>query len=103
MVFLLYGHLIMNKSDLIDFLGKKFKHLPPREIEKILQKTINLIGDTLSSGGRVEIRGFGTFSITERKDRIGRNPKTGEKIQISKKKTLNFKPSKHMKKVINEK
>ena len=93
----------MNKSDLIDFLGKKFKHLPVREIEKILQKTFNLIGDTLSSGDRVEIRGFGTFSITERKDRLGRNPKTGENIKIDSKKTLNFKPSKQMKKIINEK
>lgn len=93
----------MNKSDLIDFLGKKFKHLPTREIEKILHKTFSLIGDTLSTGGRVEIRGFGTFSITERKNRVGRNPRTGEKISIEKKKSLNFKPSKNMKKVINEK
>ena len=91
----------MNKSDLIDLLGKKFKHLPSREIEKILQKTINLIGDTLSSGGRVEIRGFGTFSTTERKDRIGRNPKTGDEKEITARNVISFYPSKTMKNKIS--
>ena len=75
----------MNKSDLFEIVGKKFKHLPSREVEKIIQKIFSSIVESLSSGKRVEIRGFGTFSIKNRKERVGRNPKTGEQIKIDEK------------------
>ena len=75
----------MNKSDLFEIVGKKFRHLPSREVEKIIQKIFSSIVESLSSGKRVEIRGFGTFSIKNRKERVGRNPKTGEQIKIDEK------------------
>tara|TARA_X000000950_G_C13770852_1_gene600961 strand:- start:25 stop:306 length:282 start_codon:yes stop_codon:yes gene_type:complete len=93
----------MNKSDLFDIVGKKFKHLPIREVEKIVQKIFSSISDSLSVGNRVEIRGFGSFSVRSREKRLGRNPKTGEKIEIKEKTSLNFKQSKNMKRMINEK
>ena len=93
----------MNKSDLFDIVGKKFKHLPSREVEKIVQKIFSSISDSLSVGNRVEIRGFGSFSVRSREKRLGRNPKTGEKIEIKEKTSLNFKQSKNMKRMINEK
>lgn len=93
----------MNKSDLFEIVGKRFKHLPSREIEKIVQKIFSSIVESLSHGKRVEIRGFGTFSIKNRAERLGRNPKTGEEIKIKDKISLNFKQSKEMKRTINEK
>lgn len=91
----------MNKSDLLEQLGKEFEYLPSRETEKILEKIFNLFGDSLASGRRIEIRGFGTFSVKKMKGRVGRNPKTGESINIEPKKTLLFKPSKELKRIIN--
>ena len=93
----------MNKSDLFEIVGKKFKHLPSREVEKIIQKIFSSIVESLSSGKRVEIRGFGTFSNKNRKERVGRNPKTGEQIKIDEKMSLIFKQSKEMRRRINEK
>ena len=92
----------MNKSDLFEIVGKKFKHLPSREVEKIIQKIFSSIVESLSSGKRVEIRGFGTFSIKNRKERVGRNPKTGVTATINARRVISFKPSKLMKERINK-
>ena len=102
MVFTLCGCLIMNKSDLLDKLIKKYSHLPPREVEKILEKILATFVETLTLSNRIEIRGFGSFSIRNRPKRQGRNPKTGEKISISQKKSIGFKASKEMKETLNE-
>ena len=92
----------MNKSDLFEIVGKKFRHLPSREVEKIIQKIFSSIVESLSSGKRVEIRGFGTFSIKNRKERVGRNPKTGIEAPITARKVVTFKPSQIMKEKINK-
>lgn len=101
-VFTLYGQLIMNKSQLLEFLSKKFDFLPTREIEKMFDKIINILTDALANDDRIEIRGFGTFSIKNRKERIARNPRNGEKISVQEKKSINFKFSKEIKKILNK-
>ena len=75
----------MNKSNFFEVLHKKNNHLLKADIEQSLNSIIEHISDTLVSGNRVEIRGFGTFSVKHRNQRIGRNPKTGKSIQINKK------------------
>ena len=92
----------MNKSDLLEFLSQKFNHLPPREIEKLFEKIISVFTDSLASNGRIEIRGFGSFSTKTRKERIARNPRDGSKVNVSEKKLISFRSSKEMKKKINQ-
>ena len=103
MVFLHYGILIMNKSDILEFLSSKFNYLPNSEVEKIFSKIINSFTDSLSSDERIEIRGFGTFTIKKRGERIGRNPRTGKEIKIASKRSIHFKSSKELKRLLNEK
>lgn len=93
----------MNKSQLLDYLASKFNYLPNNEVEKIFSKIINSFSESLATNDRIEIRGFGTFSIKERSKRTARNPKTGEKINVEPKKSLHFKTSKEMRKLLNEK
>ena len=92
----------MNKSDLLDFLSQKFAHLPSREVEKLLEKIISVFSESLSSNDRIEIRGFGSFSTKIRKQRIARNPRSGENVSVAEKKLVAFRSSKEMKKTINE-
>ena len=102
-VFTHYGQLIMNKSQLLEYLSKKFNYLPSREIEKMFEKILNIFTDALAHDNRIEIRGFGSFSTKVRKERIARNPRTGEKLSVKEKKSINFKFSKEVKKILNEK
>lgn len=102
MVFLLYGLQIMNKSDIILKLAEKFSHLPPTEVEKMLEKIILTFSESMISGERIEIRGFGTFSIKHRDERKARNPKTGEEIFVKAKKSIHFKSSKEIRNLINK-
>ena len=101
-VFMHYGQLIMNKSQLLEYLSKKFNYLPAREIEKMFEKIISIFSDALANDNRIEIRGFGSFSTKVRKERIARNPKNGEKVSVKEKKSINFRFSKEVKKILNE-
>lgn len=92
----------MKKSDLLLILEKKFEYLPKREVERTLEKILQFFSSNLSKGNRIEIRDFGSFSTRLRKSRIGRNPSTGEKIQIKDKLLVHFTPGKKLKKIINE-
>ena len=91
----------MNKSHFFEVLHKKNNHLLKSDIEQSLNSIIEHISDTLVSGNRVEIRGFGTFSVKCRKQRIGRNPKTGKSIQIDRKYHPYFRSSKLLKETLN--
>ncbi|MAI59894.1 MAG: integration host factor subunit beta [Rickettsiales bacterium] len=93
----------MKKSDLQSELEKKFDYIPKREVERTLEKILQLFSSTLAKGNRIELRDFGTFIVKHRKARIGRNPATGEKIKINQKYFVHFKPGKKLKEVINEK
>ena len=92
----------MKKSDLLLILEKKFEYLPKREVERTLEKILQFFSSNLSKGNRIEIRDFGSLSTRLRKSRIGRNPSTGEKIQIEDKLLVHFTPGKKLKKIINE-
>ena len=92
----------MKKSDLLLILEKKFEYLPKIEVERTLEKILQFFSSNLSKGNRIEIRDFGSLSTRLRKSRVGRNPSSGEKINIKDKYLIHFTPGKKLKKIINE-
>ena len=73
----------MTKSELIEIITAKQKHLPAKDVELALKQMLEIMSDSLAQGDRIEIRGFGSFSLHFRPPRQGRNPKTGEQVTIS--------------------
>ena len=90
----------MTKADLIDEVSK-VTELSRKDSEVIVETLFDSIIKALKTGDKLEVRGFGSFRIRERKARQGRNPKTGEKVSVSEKKVPYFKPSKEVKDLIN--
>ncbi len=86
----------MTKSELIEIITSKQKHLPSRDIELALKQMLEIMSDALAVGDRIEIRGFGSFSLHFRPPRQGRNPKTGEAVALSGKHVPHFKPGKDL-------
>ena len=82
----------MLKSDLVRILAEKNEELTYREVDTIITSVLDEIGNALSSGNRVELRGFGTFSNRHRPARTARNPRDGSKIQVAAKNVPHFKP-----------
>jgi len=91
----------MTKSELIEIITAKQKHLPAKDVELALKQILEIMSDALSQGERIEIRGFGSFRTRQRRGRMGRNPKTGEKVEVPAKKIPFFKPSKELKDFVN--
>lgn len=89
----------MTKKDLIELVAKK-ANLTNKASRESVQAFLNGIRDSLKRGEKVVITGFGTFSIRQRAERSGRNPKTGERITISARKSPGFTPGKTLKKVV---
>lgn len=89
----------MTKRELIDVVSKK-ANLTNKASRDAVQAVINSIRDSLKRGEKVVITGFGTFSVRQRVQRVGRNPKTGEKITIAARKAPGFTPGKTLKKVV---
>ena len=87
----------MTKSELITLLSDKFSQLVHKDAELSVKTIIDSLGNTVSNGGRVEIRGFGSFTLNHRPARLGRNPKTGEKVNVPEKFVPHFKPGKELK------
>jgi integration host factor subunit beta len=92
----------MTKSDLINLLSGKYGQLSAREIEWAIKGLIEQMAETLSSGDRIEIRGFGSFSLHYRRPRIGRNPKTGAQVELDSKFVPHFKPGKKLREIVND-
>lgn len=90
----------MKKSEMIEALATK-TGLTKSECEKVFNATFDLFKDELAKGEKVSVAGFGTFKITERAARDGRNPLTGEKIRIKASKSVNFKVGSEFKGKIN--
>lgn len=86
----------MTKSELITQLSKLYPELSPRQVEDAVKELIEQMAQQMSSGGRIEIRGFGSFSLHYRAPREGRNPKTGEKVKLDAKHVPHFKPGKEL-------
>lgn len=86
----------MTKSELIEALAKQQPHLALKDVEMAVKCIIEKMNEALASGERIEIRGFGSFSLHMRPPRIGRNPKTGESVTLAKKYVPHFKPGKEL-------
>jgi|SRR5689334_12177215 nucleoid DNA-binding protein len=85
----------MTKQQIIDTVATTCER-PKAEVEKIVDSVLGEIGKALRSGERVDLRGFGSFTVKDKKARQGRNPKTGETIQIAARRAAAFKPSKEL-------
>ena len=92
----------MTKSELIQRLAERSPHLYLRDVEKIVDTIFDEISDALAAGDRVELRGFGAFSVKHRDARIGRNPRTGESVQVAAKRLPFFKTGKGLRERLNE-
>jgi integration host factor subunit beta len=86
----------MTKSELIELIARKQTQFSQKDVEIAVNKILDSMINTLSQGERIEIRGFGSFSLHHRKARIGRNPKTGETVRLSDKRVPHFKPGKSL-------
>ena len=92
----------MTKSELIELIAAKQKHLPAKDVELAVKQVLEIMSDALAQGGRIEIRGFGSFSLHFRPPRQGRNPKTGETVALSGKYVPHFKPGKDLRERVND-
>lgn len=91
----------MIKSELILRVAAENPHLYERDIERVVNVILGRISDALAAGDRVELRGFGAFTVAERGAREGRNPATGEAVAVEPKRTPLFKPAKAMRDRLN--
>ena len=91
----------LTKSDLIDKLSQKQRNLSPEDVETAIKELIKMMSNSLATGERIEIRGFGSFSLHYRPQRSGRNPKSGELVNIPEKYIPRFRPGKEMRDRVN--
>jgi integration host factor subunit beta len=91
----------MTKSELIQRLADMNPHLYLRDIEKIVETVFQEISNALAKGDRVELRGFGAFSVKHRESRVGRNPRTGETVKVDSKRLPFFKTGKALREKLN--
>lgn len=93
----------MIRSELVQKLAEENRELTAQEVEKVVETFFREIIDRLASGGRVELRGFGAFTTRSRDARTGRNPRTGESVDVAAKRVPYFKPGKEMRERLNAK
>ena len=92
----------MIRSELLSVLAKDNPDLRGEDVEQVVDIFFDEISQRLAEGGRVELRGFGAFSTRARDARQGRNPRTGEAVQVEAKRVPYFRPGKEMRRVLNE-
>lgn len=92
----------MTKSELIELIAERQPQLSHKDIELAVKTIIEHMSQILASGDRIEIRGFGSFSLHYREPRQGRNPKTGETVQLPGKYVPHFKPGKELRERVNQ-
>jgi len=92
----------MTKSELIERIAARQQQLSAKDVELAVKAIIEQMSQTLAGGERIEIRGFGSFSLHYREPRQGRNPKTGETVELAGKYVPHFKPGKEMRDRVNE-
>jgi integration host factor subunit beta len=93
----------MTKSELIQLLADRNPHLYQRDVERIVSTIFDEISSALERGDRVELRGFGAFSVKRREPRVGRNPRTGAAVQVAEKYVPYFKTGKELRERLNGK
>lgn len=92
----------MTRSDLVEELAARFTQLPYRDTELAVKTILDAMSDALVRGNRIEIRGFGSFSVNQRPPRIGRNPRSGASVAIPAKRVPHFKPGKALREAVDE-
>ena len=92
----------MTKSELVQRVAELHPHLRHSDIERVVETIFTAIGDSLARGARIEIRGFGAFSLKHREARAGRNPRTGAAVEVPRKVIPFFKTGKHLHASLNE-
>lgn len=91
----------MTRSDLVDALAAQFNQLPHRDAEMVVKTILDSMAEALANGHRIEIRGFGSFTISHRPARTGRNPRSGEAVHIPEKRVPHFKPGKALREAVD--
>jgi len=91
----------MTKSELIERITERHPELSGKDIELAVKTILDTMSQALSQGDRIEIRGFGSFSLHFRNPRVGRNPKTGEAVHLKGKYVPHFKPGKELREQVN--
>lgn len=92
----------MTRSDLVEALAERFDQLTHRDAEVAVKTLLDAVGDALVRGHRIEVRGFGSFSISHRLPRMGRNPRSGEAVAIPSKRVPHFKPGKALREAVDQ-
>ena len=91
----------MTRSDLVEELAARFAQLTQRDAEVAVKALLDALGDALVQGQRIEVRGFGSFSVTHRAPRMGRNPRSGAAVAIPAKRVPHFKPGKALREAVD--
>ena len=91
----------MTKSELIEKLSEQHPMLPLKMVENIVKDILEFMSQSLENGERIEVRGFGSFSLHYRQPRLGRNPKTGDSVKLDEKSVPHFKAGKELKERVN--
>lgn len=92
----------MTRSDLVEELAARFGQITQRDAEFAVKAILEAMNDALARGHRIEIRGFGSFSVNYRSPRMGRNPRSGESVAIPEKKVPHFKPGKALRQAVDQ-
>ena len=92
----------MIKSELVQSVAAQHPHLYQRDIENVINAILDTVTEALVRGDRVELRGFGAFSVKTRPERTGRNPRTGEAVEVTEKRVPFFKTGKDMRDRLND-
>ncbi|MBD3894218.1 integration host factor subunit beta [Hydrogenophaga sp.] len=91
----------MTRSDLVETLAERFGQLTQRDVECAAKAILDAMSEALVKGRRIEIRGFGSFSVNHRAPRLGRNPRSGESVMIPQKRVPHFKPGKALREQVD--
>ncbi|KRG71118.1 integration host factor subunit beta [Pseudoxanthomonas dokdonensis] len=92
----------MTKSELIEILTRRQPHLKAEDVDLAVKALLEMMGGALARGDRIEVRGFGSFSLHYRPPRLGRNPKTGESVALPAKHVPHFKPGKELRERVSD-
>lgn len=92
----------MTKSELIELLARRQPHLKTDDVDMAVKMLLQMMGGALADGSRIEIRGFGSFSLHYRPPRTGRNPRTGDAVALTGKHVPHFKPGKELRERVND-
>jgi integration host factor subunit beta len=84
----------MNRSEIVELLAERFSQLTQRDVESAVTTILTAMNDAMVQGHRIELRGFGSFSVIYRAPRLGRNPRSGAPVEIPEKRVPHFKPGK---------